>query len=605
MRGVACLCLGLLLAPAGAAAARAQSPDNVAVVVNDTSATSRRIGEYYARVRGIPPNNVIHIRAAADEIIERDAYVATIEEPVANALRRGALQDRILYIVLTKGVPLRISGTAGLEGTGAGVDSELTLLYRRTTGRFVPLLGRVDNPYYLSTSPIRGARPFSHRDYDIYLVSRLDGFTEDEAVALVDRAQKPSQEGRVVLDERAAVGGSTGDAWLAEAAKRLGDLGQGQRVLLEETSAPARDVDGVLGYYSWGSTDPANRVRRFKMQFVPGALASTFVSTDARTFRNPPESWTPTGDSTERKTWFGGSPQSLAGDLIREGATGVSGQVAEPYLQSTVRPEILFPAYLAGFNLIEAFYLAIPHLSWQTVVVGDPLCAPFPRKPLTPSEIEAPVEAETGLPGFFFKRRLENARSMARDVPQKALSLQLLAEVLVARGDAQGARAALEQATVIAPELIPAQLQLAAFYEEAGQISAALSRYRQVLAIQPNNAGVLNNLAYGLAVGQKNAPEALPFARKAVALEPANPTILDTLGWIEHLLGHDAEAARIMTEAVRRDSGTAAIHLHAAAVFAAAGALAAADAQVEKALSLDPSLRTRRDVIELRARLKK
>ena len=42
---------------------------------------------------------------------------------------------------------------------------------------------------------------------------------------------------------------------------------------------------------------------------------------------------------------------------------------------------MLFPAYLAGFNLIESFYLAIPHLSWQTIVVGDPLCAPFPRIP--------------------------------------------------------------------------------------------------------------------------------------------------------------------------------------------------------------------------------
>ena len=60
--------------------------------------------------------------------------------------------------------------------------------------------------------------------------------------------------------------------------------------------------------------------------------------------------------------------------------TGGPGQVAEPYLDSVIRPDMFFAAYLAGFNLIESFYLAMPHLSWQTVVVGDPLCTPFPRK---------------------------------------------------------------------------------------------------------------------------------------------------------------------------------------------------------------------------------
>jgi len=63
----------------------------------------------------------------------------------------------------------------------------------------------------------------------------------------------------------------------------------------------------------------------------------------------------------------------VAGDLIREGVTGISAHVAEPYLDATVRPEVLFPAYVQGLNLAESFYLGIPFLSWQTVVVGDPL----------------------------------------------------------------------------------------------------------------------------------------------------------------------------------------------------------------------------------------
>jgi len=38
------------------------------------------------------------------------------------------------------------------------------------------------------------------------------------------------------------------------------------------------------------------------------------------------------------------------------------------------RPDILFPAYLKGRNLAESYYLSIPGLSWQNVVLGDPLC---------------------------------------------------------------------------------------------------------------------------------------------------------------------------------------------------------------------------------------
>ena len=79
---------------------------------------------------------------------------------------------------------------------------------------------------------------------------------------------------------------------------------------------------------------------------MPGAIAGMFVSTDGRTFKEPPAAWT-IGPWTDRARFFAGSPQSLAGDLIREGVTGVAGHVAEPFLDATIRPDILFPAYLS------------------------------------------------------------------------------------------------------------------------------------------------------------------------------------------------------------------------------------------------------------------
>lgn len=59
---------------------------------------------------------------------------------------------------------------------------------------------------------------------------------------------------------------------------------------------------------------------------------------------------------------------------LLEGVTSATGQVYEPYLTFCPRPDILLPAYLSGCNLAESFYLSIPALSWQNIVVGDPLC---------------------------------------------------------------------------------------------------------------------------------------------------------------------------------------------------------------------------------------
>jgi hypothetical protein len=48
--------------------------------------------------------------------------------------------------------------------------------------------------------------------------------------------------------------------------------------------------------------------------------------------------------------------------------------VAEPFLVATPRPDLLLPAYFSGKNLAESYYLSIRALSWQNIVVGDPLC---------------------------------------------------------------------------------------------------------------------------------------------------------------------------------------------------------------------------------------
>ncbi len=188
--------------------ADAQSAANVLVVSNRASSASETIARYYVEHRGIAQTNVCAIMTVVTESITRAAYENQIENPIWQCIAAARAHDRILYIVLTKDVPLRISGTAGRTGTNSSVDSELTLLYRRRTGQAVPVPGFVPNPYFAGTTPIANLQPFSHRSHDIYLVTRLDGYTVQDAIGLVDKAASAAARGRFILDERAALIGS-------------------------------------------------------------------------------------------------------------------------------------------------------------------------------------------------------------------------------------------------------------------------------------------------------------------------------------------------------------------------------------------------------------
>ena len=436
-------------------------------------------------------------------------------------------------------------------------------------------------------------------------MTRLDGYTVDDVLALIDRGKAPTSEGQFVLDQRGGVmNNPAGDIWLREAGRRLALLGFEKRVVLENTRDAAHDLTNVLGYYSWASNDPAHRQRQSSMQFAAGALAASFGGPDARTMQEPPAAWMPSANWVDRTAWHEGAPTSLVGDIIREGATGVAGHVADPFLQSAVRPEILFPAYVKGFNLAEAFYLAIPHLSWQTVVIGDPLCRPFPRTPLTASEIEDGLDPEMELPQLFGKRRLTRQLALFKDPPERAIALVLRGESRQTRDDVAGARQALEEATELAPQLAFAHLQLGILYETANDFTRALMRYERVVELQPNNVIALNNLAYSVAVHEKAPARAKPFAERALKLVPRDPAVSDTLAWIEYLLGNYAAATRLVATAIKGAPDNADIRLHAAFIYAADQSQASALTELDMALKLNPALAGREDVQQLEKKIR-
>ena len=604
--------------PAHPSEAPSLTPASVLLIVNHQSDESVKIGEHFARARGLADEQVVRLAVDPVDEVSRAVYEGAIERPIADHIARYRLHDRVLVLVLTKGVPLRVAGTRGREGTVASVDSELTLLYRKMLGVSVAPSGRVGNPYFLGERPLAEARQFTREAHDIYLVTRLDGFTAGDATALVDRARAARPEGRVVLDHRAALD-DPGNRWLDEAAARLEAMGWGDRLIVERTSRIVTEPQDVLMYYAWGSGDAARKTRATGLGFVPGAIAATYTATDGRTFTAPPEGWE-LGTWAQSSSHYAGSPEALAGDLVREGVTGVAAHVADPFLDGTVRPQVLLPAYASGFSLVEAYYLAMPFLSWQTVVVGDPLVRPLPwrsgeaepaagvespagsRQP--PAGVEPPAGGEppaasrqpaadqydptTELPWHFSARRL--AMPDAARFTRQAFELALRGESRLARGDEAGGYAALEEAVAIDPRLFLAQFLLAARDEREGRWEAAAARYQAVIDQDARQVVALNNLAYLLAERLARPGDALPLARRAHTLSGGAAAVTDTLAWVYYRLGEVAQAARYIGEAVRGAPASGEIRLHAAAIALAGGQIELAERELAEALRLDPSL---------------
>ena len=164
-----------------------------------------------------------------EEGVPRALYDKDIAAPIAGCLKNGGLVENILYIVTTQGVPLRISGTEGLGGEEAAVDSELTLLYSDITRRSPhPVAGSVPNPFF----GYKDAK-FAHPQFPIYLVTRLAAYSSDGVKAIIDRSLKAENR-------------ATSSSTLRPRGIRTGTTGFAPRriLLAEEPRCPGRNDSG-------------------------------------------------------------------------------------------------------------------------------------------------------------------------------------------------------------------------------------------------------------------------------------------------------------------------------------------------------------------------
>lgn len=83
-------------------------------------------------------------------------------------------------------------------------------------------------------------------------------------------------------------------------------------------------------------------------------------------------------------------------------------------------------------------------------------------------------------------------------------------------------------------------------YYETGEMEKAFSAYDKVLAVDPDNALVLNNYAYYLSLKGEDLDKAIEMASHAIGLEPKNATYLDTYAWVLYKNGNYKEAEKQM-----------------------------------------------------------
>jgi uncharacterized protein (TIGR03790 family) len=383
-----------------AASQSSHSPSEVLLVYNADSPVSTALANNYAGKRKVTNRVAIHCPDSAvstrNETISLVDYKSRIAAPVGSFL---SAHKGINFIVLTKGVPIRVAG--GITGsrdegtTGdlrASVDSYLAAIdYPSIAGAVkIKIHGSGADGFTWLNRYWKAKVPFTHAAFGGYLVTRLDGYTQADAMALIIRSLSPRNQPdaagnapKVLLDVQPGFGmgdksvqplpvtgdvpdESSYDSWNADMV-RAADMLQSAAIPFELDTSPVfiGNRSNLLGYFSWGSNDQKFSADAYEsLTFAPGSIGDTAVSTSARTFL-------PT---------TGG--QSLIADLIAHGITGVKGYTDEPLLQAIASPSIAVDRYfVSGYTLAESFYAASRFVGWEDIVIGDPLCTYAIPKP--------------------------------------------------------------------------------------------------------------------------------------------------------------------------------------------------------------------------------
>ncbi|MEM7804278.1 MAG: XrtA/PEP-CTERM system TPR-repeat protein PrsT [Pseudomonadota bacterium] len=151
-----------------------------------------------------------------------------------------------------------------------------------------------------------------------------------------------------------------------------------------------------------------------------------------------------------------------------------------------------------------------------------------------------------------------------------------------------------------APDHLPSRVLLAQGHQRLGNHLQAIPHYERAVALQPDNPGLRNNLAWTLF--ETGDERALEHARAAYAMSQS-PAIADTLGWILAQSGNTEEALPLLEAAHEQIPDNSEIAWHLAYTAAKRGDPGRARALLDQALDRGDSFYGRSEAQELRNRL--
>ena len=152
--------------------------------------------------------------------------------------------------------------------------------------------------------------------------------------------------------------------------------------------------------------------------------------------------------------------------------------------------------------------------------------------------------------------KLAQARELIRRVPEKTPAdarAKLLAEAQVLRDAKQWAEAntLLAKANVQFTDDVDLIYEQSMMLEKLNKLDDMERLLRRVITLKPDHQHAYNALGYSLAERNVRLPEARTLIKKALDLSPGEPSITDSLGWVEYRLGNREEAVRLLRDAYR------------------------------------------------------
>jgi len=197
--------------------------------------------------------------------------------------------------------------------------------------------------------------------------------------------------------------------------------------------------------------------------------------------------------------------------------------------------------------------------------------------------------------GYILKGDVLMARGKPKDALQayqSALAYATDGEVVIkisrvqrTLGDSTASYDVLNQWLARYPQDHTVRFVLAISYLTDGKKDAAITQYETIIKSQPENAAVLNDLAW--LYFERGQQGALEMAEKAYYLAPDNAAIQDTYGWILVQSGRTESGLIALEQAISNAPKSPDIRYHLAAALAKAGDKARAKQELSLALQSD------------------